>query len=78
MAVAGSSSPFMCPLEVLKSKSIGILLGQPFPGIPGAGAPALQAPIPGKSVPSRHVCWRVNLHTQADVEGNPHVCKLYF
>ena len=69
-SLTDSSSPFMRPFEVFKSKGIGILLRQALPSIPGTAAPALQAPIPGKSIPSRHVCWCVNLHTQDDAEGH--------
>ncbi len=57
-------SPFVGSLEVLKGKGVCILLRQALSGIPGAAAPALQPPVPGKPIPGRHVRRRVNLQSQ--------------
>ena len=51
----------MGALEVFKGKGVGVLRWQALPGIPGAAAPTLQAPVPCKPVSRRHVCRCVNL-----------------
>lgn len=61
MGMERCAAPLVGAIGVLEGKNSRVLLRQALLGVPRAAAPALQAPVLGKSHPRRHILRRVHL-----------------